>query len=61
MFECRRATDTLGVDLDAKVVFDGLVVLAAGAVAGAVNAAAGGGSLITFPTRRAGCDWPFRR
>jgi uncharacterized membrane protein YfcA len=35
--------------LDAKLVLDGLLVIVAGALAGAVNAAAGGGSLITFP------------
>jgi uncharacterized membrane protein YfcA len=36
--------------LNVHVILDGLAVLASGAVAGGVNAAAGGGSLITFPT-----------
>jgi uncharacterized protein len=46
----KQAANTLEHDLDAKLILDGLAVIAAGATAGAVNAAAGGGSLITFPT-----------
>jgi uncharacterized membrane protein YfcA len=36
--------------LETHAILDAVAVVAAGATAGAVNAAAGGGSLITFPT-----------